>query len=210
MKIIIEVSIEAKVVTSEDNKNEIILVPVIELDQDQEVPSPEVPSTKEPEEPKELVQDTKETGTTSSNGRLVTCKADDCEQPVARKGLCDKHYMATYRQAYEPSIEARMIVERWRDHPDVDYRDRYHRHWCKVLDDLHRIDKLSWEEIRRIIDFALDQWVPRYMQSPTKLRQSSRAYPEKKCWEIIRGQINGQTTGDPSDASAFVDDINFA
>jgi len=30
MKIIIEVSIEAKVVTSEDNKNEIILVPVID------------------------------------------------------------------------------------------------------------------------------------------------------------------------------------
>ena len=202
MKIIIEVSINAKVVTSsgEDNKNEIILVPVGELDQDQEVPSTKVPSTKELE--------TKEPGTTS-NGSIVTCNTDDCEQPAARKGLCDKHYMATYRQAYEPSAEARMIVERWRDHPDVDYRDRYHRHWCKVLDDLHRIDKQSWEEIRTVIDFALDRWVPRYMQSPTKLRQPSKAYPEKKCWEIIRGQIHGQSTGDPSDESAFLDDIEF-
>ena len=204
MKIVIELSInvDAKVVT-EDNKNEIILVPIVEIDQDQEVPSTSTSTST-----KELVQEPK-TSTTSSNGHLVTCKSNDCEDLAARRGYCDKHYMEKYRKNYEPPIQARMIVEQWKDHPNIDYKDRYHKHWCKTIDDLHRIDKLDWDEIRKICDYALDRWVPRYMQSPTKLRQPSKAYPEKKCWEIIRGQMNGQTTGDPADDGAFVDDINF-
>jgi hypothetical protein len=48
------------------------------------------------------------------------------------------------------------------------------------------------------------------MQSPTKLRQPSKAYPEKKCWEIIQSQMKGELTNDPSDAGAFVDDIDFS
>ena len=79
MKIVIELSInvDAKVVT-EDNKNEIILVPIVEIDQDQEVPSTSTST-------KELVQEPK-TSTTSSNGHLVTCKSNDCEDLAARRG----------------------------------------------------------------------------------------------------------------------------
>ena len=95
MKIVIELSInvDAKVVT-EDNKNEIILVPIVEIDQDQEVPST---STSTSTSTKELVQEPK-TSTTSSNGHLVTCRSDDCEDLAARRGYCDKHYMEKYQK----------------------------------------------------------------------------------------------------------------
>ena len=219
MKIIIEVEINARVVTSEEEQGattgattgatgsqEIVLVPVVE--QEDEVPSTKtstenLDTTKNSDSEQEIV---------ASNGPppRPTCTEEGCDAPVTRKGLCNAHYMQQRRKQYEPSIQAQSIFERWRKHPEIDYKSRYKDHWCKVFDDLHRIDRVPWDEIRAISEFASKQWVPRFMQSPTKLRQPSKAYPEKKCWEIIQSQMKGELTNDPSDAGAFVDDIDFS
>ena len=216
MKIIIEVEINTRVVTSEEEQGattgatagsqEIILVPVVE--QEDEVPSTKtstenLDTTKNSDSEQEIV---------ASNGHTPrpTCTEEGCDGPVTRKGLCNAHYMQKHRNQYDPSIQAQSIFERWRKHPEIDYKSRYKHHWCKVFDDLHRIDRLPWDEIRAISEFAGKQWVPRFMQSPTKLRQPSKAYPEKKCWEIIQSQMKGELTNDPSDAGAFVDDIDFS
>ena len=216
MKIIIEVSINTRVVTDEEEQGattgatavsqEIVLVPVVE--QEDEVPSTKtstenLDTTKNSDSEQEIV---------ASNGHTPhpTCSEEGCDAPVTRKGLCNAHYMQKHRNQYDPSIQAQSIFERWRKHPEIDYKSRYKHHWCKVFDDLHRIDRLPWDEIRAISEFASKQWVPRFMQSPTKLRQPSKAYPEKKCWEIIQSQMKGELTNDPSDAGAFVDDIDFS
>ena len=216
MKIIIEVSINTRVVTDEEEQGattgatagsqEIVLVPVVE--QEDEVPSTKtstenLDTTKNSDSEQEIV---------ASNGHTPrpTCTEEGCDGPVTRKGLCNAHYMQKHRNQYDPSIQAQSIFERWRKHPEIDYKSRYKHHWCKVFDDLHRIDRLPWDEIRAISEFASKQWVPRFMQSPTKLRQPSKAYPEKKCWEIIQSQMKGELTNDPSDAGAFVDDIDFS
>ena len=216
MKIIIEVSINTRVVTDEEEQGattgatagsqEIVLVPVVE--QEDEVPSTKtstenLDTTKNSDSEQEIV---------ASNGHTPrpTCTEEGCDGPVTRKGLCNAHYMQKHRNQYEPSIQAQSIFERWRKHPEIDYKSRYKHHWCKVFDDLHRIDRLPWDEIRAISEFAGKRWVPRFMQSPTKLRQPSKAYPEKKCWEIIQSQMKGELTNDPSDAGAFVDDIDFS
>jgi len=216
MKIIIEVSINTRVVTDEEEQGattgatagsqEIVLVPVVE--QEDEVPSTKtstenLDTTKNSDSEQEIV---------ASNGHTPrpTCTEEGCDGPVTRKGLCNAHYMQKHRNQYDPSIQAQSIFERWRKHPEIDYKSRYKHHWCKVFDDLHRIDRLPWDEIRAISEFASKRWVPRFMQSPTKLRQPSKAYPEKKCWEIIQSQMKGELTNDPSDAGAFVDDIDFS
>ena len=216
MKIIIEVSINTRVVTDEEEQGattgatagsqEIVLVPVVE--QEDEVPSTKtstenLDTTKNSDSEQEIV---------ASNGHTPrpTCTEEGCDGPVTRKGLCNAQYMQKHRNQYDPSIQAQSIFERWRKHPEIDYKSRYKHHWCKVFDDLHRIDRLPWDEIRAISEFASKQWVPRFMQSPTKLRQPSKAYPEKKCWEIIQSQMKGELTNDPSDAGAFVDDIDFS
>ena len=216
MKIIIEVSINTRVITDEEEQGattgatagsqEIVLVPVVE--QEDEVPSTKtstenLDTTKNSDSEQEIV---------ASNGHTPrpTCTEEGCDGPVTRKGLCNAHYMQKHRNQYDPSIQAQSIFERWRKHPEIDYKSRYKHHWCKVFDDLHRIDRLPWDEIRAISEFASKRWVPRFMQSPTKLRQPSKAYPEKKCWEIIQSQMKGELTNDPSDAGAFVDDIDFS
>jgi DNA (cytosine-5)-methyltransferase 1 len=222
MKIIIEVEINTRVVTSEEEQGattgatagatgsqEIVLVPVVE--QEDEVPSTKT-STENLDTTKNSDSEHNEQEIVTSNGHTPrpTCTEEGCDAPVTRKGLCNAHYMQQRRKQYEPSIQAQSIFERWRKHPEIDYKSRYKDHWCKVFDDLHRIDRVPWDEIRAISEFASKNWVPRFMQSPTKLRQPSKAYPEKKCWEIIQSQMKGELTNDPSDAGAFVDDIDFS
>ena len=219
MKIIIEVNIDTRIVTNEDedgnkvSNKEIVLLPIVEANLQEEDTSTSTSN---------LDQDTStnlELRTTSSelpkppivtkNGSSPFCKKAGCNTEVKRGGYCHKHYMTEYRKSYSPSIEADMLHIQWKKHPELDYKAKYKMAWCKVFDDLHRIDKLEWGEIREISDFALKSWVPRFMQSPTKFRQPSKAYPEKKCYEIMQGQMKGEITDDASDASAFVDDLDF-
>lgn len=225
MKIIIEVNIDTRIVTNEDedgnkvSNKEVILLPIVEaklqeedsststvdegtLDQgtlDQDISTTNLEPRTSRSEPAAVTQ----------NGSVTHCKKRDCDDSVDRGGYCHKHYMAQYRKSYTPSVEADMLHIQWRKHPELDYKHKYKMAWCKVFDDLHRIDGLEWKEIREISDFAMRSWVPKFMQSPTKFRLPSKAYPEKKCYEIMQGQMKGEHTDDPSDAGAFVDDLDF-
>ena len=222
MKIIIEVNIDTRIVTNEDedgnktSNKEVVLLPIVEA-RVQEEDTSTSPSTKtlEPSTNLELRTTSSETSDPPivtplhQNGSATHCMKRDCSDAADRGGYCHKHYMAQYRKSYTPSIEADMIHIQWRKHPELDYKAKYKNAWCKVFDDLHRIDGLEWKEIREISDFAMRAWVPKFMQSPTKFRQPSKAYPEKKCYEIMQGQMKGELTNDASDAGAFVDDLDF-
>tara|TARA_R110000824_G_scaffold23097_3_gene83383 strand:- start:308 stop:1108 length:801 start_codon:yes stop_codon:yes gene_type:complete len=62
--------------------------------------------------------------------------------------------------------------------------------WARTFDNMQRIDKLSWDDIAAISNYALTDWLPPgYMLSPTKLRTRSRTYPELWNWEVIQGQM---------------------
>lgn len=223
MKIIIEVNIDTRIVTNEDedgnktSNKEVVLLPIVEARVQEEdtslstIPSPST-KTLEPSTNLELRTTSSETSAppvVTQNGSATHCSKRDCSDAADRGGYCHKHYMAQYRKSYTPSIEADMIHIQWRKHPELDYKAKYKNAWCKVFDDLHRIDGLEWKEIREISDFAMRSWVPKFMQSPTKFRQPSKAYPEKKCYEIMQGQMKGELTNDASDAGAFVDDLDF-
>ena len=223
MKIIIEVNIDTRIVTNEDedgnktSNKEVVLLPIVEA-RVQEEDTSTSPSTRtstktlEPSTNLELRTTSSETSdppVVTQNGSATHCSKRDCSDEADRGGYCHKHYMAQYRKSYTPSIEADMIHIQWRKHPELDYKAKYKNAWCKVFDDLHRIDGLEWKEIREISDFAMRSWVPKFMQSPTKFRQPSKAYPEKKCYEIMQGQMKGELTNDASDAGAFVDDLDF-
>lgn len=223
MKIIIEVNIDTRIVTNEDedgnktSNKEVVLLPIVEArvqEEDTSTSTSPSTSTLEPSTNLELRTTSSETSDppiVTQNGSATTthCSKRDCSDEADRGGYCHKHYMAQYRKSYTPSIEADMLHIQWRKHPELDYKAKYKLAWCKVFDDLHRIDKLEWKEIREISEFAMRSWVPKYMQSPTKFRQPSKAYPEKKCYEIMQGQMKGEHSDDASDAGAFVDDLDF-
>ena len=144
------------------------------LPADTRVPSTKDPSTQDPD----------------------TCTKDNCTRPGYSKGLCKTHYNRSVEKRYEPSAQALQLVAEFQRHliahGSLQQRvSKHERAWAKAFDDLHRLDKLSWEEISEINDYALAHWVPRYCQAPTKYRTKSRSYPELCIWEVIQGQING-------------------
>ena len=144
------------------------------LPADTRVPSTKDPSTQDPD----------------------TCTKDNCTRPGYSKGLCKTHYNRSVETRYEPSAQALQLVAEFQRHliAHGSLQQRVIKHekaWAKAFDDLHRLDKLSWEEISEINDYALAHWVPRYCQAPTKYRTKSRSYPELCIWEVIQGQING-------------------
>ena len=148
------------------------------LPADTRVPSTKDPSTQDPD----------------------TCTKDNCTRPGYSKGLCKTHYNRSVEKRYEPSAQALQLVAEFQRHliahGSLQQRvSKHERAWAKAFDDLHRLDKLSWEEISEINDYALAHWVPRYCQAPTKYRTKSRSYPELCIWEVIQGQIHGTNTG---------------
>ena len=147
-----------------------------------------VPSTKDPSTQDPSTQDPD------------TCTKDNCTRPGYSKGLCKTHYNRSVEKRYEPSAQALQLVAEFQRHliAHGSLQQRVIKHekaWAKAFDDLHRLDKLSWEEISEINDYALAHWVPRYCQAPTKYRTKSRSYPELCIWEVIQGQIHGTNTG---------------
>ena len=147
-----------------------------------------VPSTKDPSTQDPSTQDPD------------TCTKDNCTRPGYSKGLCKTHYNRSVEKRYEPSAQALQLVAEFQRHliAHGSLQQRVIKHekaWAKAFDALHRLDKLSWEEISEINDYALAHWVPRYCQAPTKYRTKSRSYPELCIWEVIQGQIHGTNTG---------------
>lgn len=64
----------------------------------------------------------------------------------------------------------------------------------KALDELNRIDGLTWERINLICRHAAEKWVPQgFIASPAKLRKSTRS-GEMKTWEAVeRDAAKGKT-----------------
>ena len=102
---------------------------------------------------------------------------------------------APKKPTYTPSLQAQKCLAVWVSHralPTGIKHDTYH----KIFDDLHRLDKVDWDGetgIYAIAKWAVTQWEPCHIQSPSKLRQPSKAYPELKTYQLIQGQINTQT-----------------
>ena len=160
------------------------------LPADTRVPSTKDPSTQDPD----------------------TCTKDNCTRPGYSKGLCKTHYNRSVEKRYEPSAQALQLVAEFQRHliahgSSKKRVSKQERAWAKAFDDLHRLDKLSWEEISEINDYALDHWVPRYCQAPTKYRTKSRSYPELCIWEVIQGQIHGTNTGRTKNTVHTADEI---
>ena len=100
---------------------------------------------------------------------------------------------------YQASAEAQKALQSWAKHrplPDGIDPDEYH----KILDDMHRIDKVSWNSatgIYAICRWAVTEWQQAYIQSPGKLRERSKGYPEMKTWQVIQGQVQASLEAPP-------------
>ena len=119
------------------------------------------------------------------------------------KGSKEKGGKGTVCDGYAPSREAESCVAAWekrRALPKPENRADY----CKTFDDMHGIDKLSWERIQAICRHACEVWLPAgYIQSLSKLRRRSREYPDLWTWQVIEGQLhNGHASDDSGSSSA--------
>jgi len=161
----------------------------------------------------ELPADTKVPSTKNSSTQDPdTCTKDNCTRPGYSRGLCKTHYNRSVEKRYEPSVQALQLAAEFQHHliahgSSQQRVSKHERAWAKAFDDLHRLDKLSWEEISEINDYALAHWVPRYCQAPTKYRTKSRSYPELCIWEVIQGQINATNTGSTDRTVHTADEI---
>jgi len=125
---------------------------------------------------------------TPRNGRqkFPICEIDGCRSRAKSvEGMCQKH-----ADGATASDAVKELAQKWIDHPATVSADaRQAAQWQKLFDDLHRLDGLTWEEIRTISDYALEEWVTQgYMLSPMKLRNKSKSYSDLKCWQIIQQQ----------------------
>ena len=125
------------------------------------------------------------TNTDSSSNKQPTI----CQQPVNNSEE-DKKNKKKSTDSYEASDDAKKAVALWHEHRPLN-ENHWPTYW-KVLDDLHRLDKVPWNSssgIIAIITHAVTVWGQQHIQSPSKLRLRSRSYPEKKTWEVIQGQL---------------------
>ena len=145
---------------------------------------------------------------TTNKGSIVTicnfdalcpCVVEIDKQPTSNRQATDnskevkevqEHKKRRSTDSYEPSEDARKAVAMWHENRPLD-----EKHWptyWKILDDLHRLDKVPWNSdagIHAIVRHAVTVWGQQHIQSPSKLRLRSRTYPEKKTWEVIQGQL---------------------
>ncbi len=97
----------------------------------------------------------------------------------------------TPKKPYQPTPEAVAALKLWTDKrplPDGVNPDDYR----KVLDDMHRLDRVSWNSdtgIDAIVAWAVTEWESKHIQTPSKLRKPSKSYPELKTWQVIQNQI---------------------
>lgn len=87
-----------------------------------------------------------------------------------------------------PSTDALSALAGWESYPTGKTAADY----AEVVDEMHRIDEVDWPRIGRIVAWAYQHWYPKYMQSPSKLRNRSRAYRELMTWQVIEGQLQGK------------------
>ena len=90
--------------------------------------------------------------------------------------------------SYKPTSEAIKCVAHWakyRPLPEGVQEEVYQ----KIFDDMVRLDGVTWKQVGLIVKHAVEVWEPAYIQSPSKLRQKSRAYPELKTWQVIEQQL---------------------
>lgn len=108
--------------------------------------------------------------------------------PILEKVVNDKRKKKEPYVSNPESEAALAIWEEGRPLPNGIDRTTY----LKVLDDLHRIDKVPWDSVDGIYEicrWAVTVWESKHIQSPSKLRKPSRTYPELKQWQVIQGQI---------------------
>jgi hypothetical protein len=124
------------------------------------------------------------------------------EQSVDEPSRRNGHHRPL-RAAYKPTPEAENLLATWRDRAPLP--QTCNRTTClKTLDDLHRLDGLSWDRIARTCDWALKEWVPQgYLSSPVALRTLTRK-KDMKTWEAIERQVQAREArfmrpGDPAD-----------
>lgn len=136
--------------------------------------------------------------------KFPICEVDGCRNKAKSvEGRCRKH------TNWDASDIAKELAQQWLDHPHVMAGDDCTLQWQKLFDDLHRLDKLSYEDIRSISDHALQEWVPQnFMLTPMKLRQPSKTYPDLKTWNLIlqqskNGSIHRNSAKQTRAAEAF-------
>ena len=91
------------------------------------------------------------------------------------------------RGPYQASPEAEQHLAAWEAHAPL--RKSSKRKDClKALDDLRRIDLLSWERITRICRWAVTEWLPKGMiGSPAALRTRTKK-GDRMTWEALETQ----------------------
>ena len=92
---------------------------------------------------------------------------------------------------YEASAAAVRCWSAWnRQHPlKPEHKDTQ----LKTLDDMARIDGLPWPDINEICKYACAEWVPRFIASPSTLRDRKTGDEEQQ-WEKIQRQLKSGHT----------------
>ena len=106
------------------------------------------------------------------------------------------HKLTKNQPTYNPSKEAKKAAEIW-DKKRMLPKSDWMEYW-KIFDDMQKLDGLQWNGeggIWAIVEHATTAWESHHIQTPTKLRQKSRTYPELKTWEVIRNQMKRENAG---------------
>ena len=123
-------------------------------------------------------------------------------QPTGNHILKDKGVKGKRKKAYtlQNPTGAEQALRCWTDQADLP-KSANEEKCLKVLDDLHRIDQVPWEDaagINAICKYAAKEWVPEgYIGSPMALRKPTQAGDMKK-FEAIQQQIGAKRSQTPT------------
>ena len=131
----------------------------------------------------------------------VAAGADE-SKPGRKPRRSKKQTTSNQKNLQEIAPESRLVYKAWNAKcpvPDEEKEDSY----CRVFDDMHRIDKVSWEDIYKICNQAIMQWVPNgWLESPMKLRKPSKQYEDMKTWQVIKSKMEKSGNAKVEDKAA--------
>jgi len=111
----------------------------------------------------------------------------DEDKPIAKKKLSEM-----------PAEARRIMNDRWiKAGAEIPKSAQTESGKVGILDTLramNEVDKLSWDEIGDIVEYAATNWYPQYMKSPTSLRKKT-TNGDCARWEAIKLQMENKSNG---------------
>ena len=117
---------------------------------------------------------------------MLAARGDE-EKPLKKKTMAEM-----------PAEARRIMNDRWikkgAEIPKSAHTDAGKANILDTLRAMNEVDKLSWDEIGDIVEYAATNWYPQYMKSPTSLRKKT-TNGDCARWEAIKLQMENKSNG---------------